>query len=341
MFVFDLYSKQNYKNNIQSNNPIEKIHPTQRSLIVNPSKLFEHKHPRIIIPNNIIDLYKNINKRTSTKTIIHVLNNNIGIGDFLRGSILLAQYAKHFNINFKIDVSKHNINYFLENKTETDHKYTTIHIIDFTFKNEQDIILNSLLNTFLNSNENAIYISTNLFYNQNLLTYDIKNYINSFFLFKKEYYHIANNLCDFKKYNVLHIRCKDEHFYTDFEDNYLLTEILKLQLNNTIVISNNYSIKKKINKLFGFCFLDKPSNHSGNSTNYTELETTIIEYIILSKSIHTYCFSYYGHGSGFSEQCSVLNNIPYNIVYLPKKNMNNNDIHLLINHYDKLLEKLI
>jgi hypothetical protein len=176
------------------------------------------------------------------------MNNNVGIGDFLRGSILLAQYATYFNVNFKIDLLKHNIYHFVENKSDTFHEYTKIHRIDFTFKNEQDIILNSLLNDFVNSTETIIYISTNLLYNQNLLTCDIKNCINSFFLFKKEYYDIVNNLYNLynlKKYNVLHIRCQDDYFHKEFEDNYLLTEILKLQLNDTIVISNNYSIKKK------------------------------------------------------------------------------------------------
>ena len=56
------------------------------------------------------------------------------------------------------------------------------------------------------------------------------------------------------------------------------------------------------------------------SKDYSELESTILEYIILSKSSNIVCFSYYGHGSGFSEQCAVLNNIPYMVIYLYKPN---------------------
>jgi hypothetical protein len=78
-------------------------------------------------------------------------------------------------------------------------------------------------------------------------------------------------------------------------------------------MSNNFSIKKKINKLFGFHYIDNMPFHICNKSN-EDLESTIIDYIILSKSSYTYCFSFYSHGSGFSEQCSVLNNIPYKLI---------------------------
>jgi hypothetical protein len=173
----------------------------------------------------------------------------------------------------------------------------------------------------------------------NLVSDDIKNYINSTIKFKQIYYDKVNELFNLKKYNVLHIRCTDDNFNTDFEDNNLLTEIIKLQLSgNTIVLSNNYKLKQKINKLFGFYFIDAKSLHTASTNiNYTDLESTIIEYIILSNSSNTYCFSYYHHGSGFSEQCSVLNNIPYSVIFLPSKNIKY-DENLLKIHYNNLQE---
>jgi hypothetical protein len=300
---------------------------------------------RIITPdNNIIDLHHNINSNlNSGKTIIHVLDNSNGFGDFLRGTILLSQYAKHFNINIKIDVSSHSINKCLIIENELSNK-EKINLICFNGDDKNDDILYLLIENFTKSTETNLYITTNLYYNMILVSEDIKNYINSFFIFKQQYHDIANELIiHLPKYNVLHIRCKDEYFNSDFDDNYLLTEIIKLQLSaNTIVLSNNYSLKRKINKLFGFYYIDKDTYHTGNISDYTELESTIVEYIILSKSSNTYCFSYYHHGSGFSEQCSVLYNIPYSVVFLPNKNMDKNmdtnNIELLINHYDNLTE---
>jgi glycosyl transferase family 25 len=69
----------------------------------------------------------------------------------------------------------------------------------------------------------------------------------------------------------------------------------------------------KLSILFGFYFYNNTTHHIALKEKY-DLTTTIVEYIILSKSSCNYCFSYYGHGSGFSEQCSVLNNIPYSVI---------------------------
>ena len=79
-------------------------------------------------------------------------------------------------------------------------------------------------------------------------------------------------------------------------------------------MSNNYELKKKLNNIFGFYFIDNKACHSANSANIsnnTDLESTIIDYIILSNSSKTFCISYYNNCSGFSKHCSVLNNIPY------------------------------
>jgi hypothetical protein len=247
------------------------------------------------------------------KTIVNVLNYGHGLGDFLRGSIMLAQLAKHFNIHFKLDASRHNISKFLNNESQLLPSETKIH----DSLNENDIY--KLIQQFINSPNETLYISTHKCYKNKLVSNDIKQCINSFFTFKNKYYETAKKYFNLKKYNVLHIRCKDNDFNSDFEDNNLFSEITKLNLQkNTIIISNNCELKKKINKLFGFYFINNTSGHTGYAKcNLSEFENTIIDFIILSKSSNTYCFSYYSHGSGFSEHCSLLNNIPYRIKILP------------------------
>jgi hypothetical protein len=299
----------------------------------------EIKQRTILPSNNIIDLHNNINSNLNcNKTIISVFPATTGLGDFLRGSILLAQYAKYFNVNFRLDTSMHAISYFLETQPDTLSASNDIKTILFNGNDNKETVLYSEIEKFIKSNQQCLYITTNLYYNVDLVSDDIKSYINSYFTFKQKYYDIANNMFNFKKYKVLHVRCTDDNFTTDFNDNYLMTEIIKLQLdNNTIVMSNNYALKRKINKMFGFSFLDKPVYHT-SSNNHMLLESTILEYILLSNSSSIYAFSYYHHGSGFSEQCSVINDIPYRVVYLPVKS-NTMDLHLLINHYDNLLEQ--
>ena len=278
------------------------------------------------IKNNSIEL---------DKTIVHVINGIVGFGDYLRGSILLALFAKKYNIHFRMDISNHPISKYV--CIESKPNQIEYNIVQFEGKLEDNYKLVPILETFLSSNENVLYINTNLFYNPDLVTDDIKLYINSFLQFQSKYYETVKNIIKFDKYNVLHIRCKDEFFNKEFHSDKLLVEIVKLQLaKNTIIISNNYYIKRIIHKLFGFFYIDNISSHTAHSS---DLEFTILDYIILSKSQYTHCFSFYSHGSGFSEQCSFLNNIPYTCIFLPQVIITTQEeIQLLSNHYNEIID---
>jgi hypothetical protein len=263
-------------------------------------------------------IYKQINQNNSTKTIVHVLDYNNGFGDYLRGSIFLAHYAKYFNIQFRLNISQHHISKYFNVKR---FPIGNIHIIrpnnlpDTSPVHTQDINKSNIipfLTSFMKSNQRSVYINTCNYYNTKWLTNDIRQYINSFLSIKPRYYDKAKELFNLDIYQVLHIRCKDSEFYTEFTDDILLREIDSLHLPlSTIVLSNNYSLKQKLNKLYGFHYINQPAEHSAHLKS--KLESTIIDYIILSKSSRTYCFSYYGHGSGFSEHCSALHNIPYQV----------------------------
>ncbi len=246
-----------------------------------------------------------INKKTRRpintlkgKLIVHVLDKSFGLGDFLRGTIFLAHFCKKHNMQFRLNISNHDIS-------------CAFNVVKEQVLNAPTFIPHTK-NININSLTDKNYITTNKFYDKRLITDDIKQYINSYLTIKPLYYDKVKQLFNVENYKVLHIRCTDENFTTDFEDTLLYDEIRKLNLINTIVISNNNLLKQKINKLFGFHYINQPTMHTVNITK-NAIESTIIDYIILSKSSHTYCFSYYGHGSGFSEQCSFLHNVPYNV----------------------------
>jgi len=295
-------------------------------------KMPQVKMPQVNIPQSDINDLGN-------KTIIHVLDYSSGFGDFLRGSILLAEYAKHLNIQIKLNTSRHILSKYLENEIEEIPSTENVNIIQIT-KNPENRLL-PLFENFIKSNSDNIYLATNYLYDKNLVTQEIKDFINYSLKFKQEYYDKANMLFSLKKYIVLHIRCKDDKFESDIDDHdydKLLCEIIKLQLNNdTIVISNNYPLKKKLHSLFGFHYIDNMAIHSAKVNDYRNLESTILDYIILSKSHRTYCFSYYSHGSGFSEQCSILHNIPYSVIFVsPTDKLSVEDKNLLSTHHDNL-----
>ena len=162
---------------------------------------------RTFIPRELqIDLQSKLNSNQSNKTIEHILDKSNGFGDYLRGSILLAEYAKRYKIQFKMNISKHPLSNYLDKVDTNSHSVETkIELICFN-GGESDDKLISLLDKFINSKEETLYITTNLYYNINLVTRDIKDYINTFFNFKEKYYTMAKELSKMDKYKIIHIR---------------------------------------------------------------------------------------------------------------------------------------
>jgi len=340
-----------FKLNIRPTSNIQQVNKLPLELQNNTMLPYVHEiRTRKILPQENIDLQIKLDEIVSNKTIVHIIDRTHGFGDFLRGSILLAEIAKKNKINFKMDMADHCISNYLELKNENCNydKINKYEIVYNYINYQSNFQLFPFIQKFILSKDNICPIYTNLFYNPNLVTNDIKDYINNFLTFKPEYYEKVKELTKNKKYNILHIRCKDEYFNKEFHSDKLFVEIIKLQLGkNTIVISNNTYLKRKLNKIFGFAFIDNTPAHTAtiNNDKYLDIESTIIDYIILSKSCYTNCFSFYYHGSGFSEQCSILNNIPYTVTYLPNESIitsnieeSSKDITLLLNHYNERMD---
>jgi len=271
-----------------------------------------------------VTIYQSINNNIyCDKTVVNVFGTAFGFGDYLRGCITLAHYAKYFGINFKMCMNRNHIFNYLHNSEENINQSIDNVEAYWSDNNPKSVTYYNLylrFVKFMKSNKKFLYIESNLMYGMKVPSQDIKNFINSSITFKPEYYELAKQLVDKENYNVVHIRTSDECFHSDLPNIKLIKifrEIKNLQINtNTIVLSNNNSLKQKINKAFGYHFIDKPSAHTALVTNYNDLYSTILDYIILSNSSHTYSFSCYHHGSGFSEQCSVLNNIPYQVTFI-------------------------
>lgn len=272
------------------------------------------------IINNDYGVFDSLNKLnddlTQDKTIVHVLNCNYcsGLGDFIRGSITVAQLAKHFNIKFQLTLQHNPIsNYIIhyENSPPVD-KYIHRPELNFTW-------LYNIINDFMKTDDKIIYVQACSWYVSKYITPDIMDYMKTRFTFKDECHQaVLPHISQFKYYNVIQIRCMDKHFNKHYYDDNLIEKISELNLeNNTIVMSSNYNLKKLISKMFGFYFIDKEPGHSDVTTKFWELDLTVTEFLILSKSSRIVCFSCYNHGSGFSEMPSVLNSIPYEVFRIP------------------------
>ena len=268
--------------------------------------------------------------KPSNKSIIHVYSDstNQGFGDFLRGSILLAEIAEMYGVNFKIDLSSHSISKYVVNHEASDEDIKEKVVRYFIYNGLQsEYNLLPFINTFLTSSDSELYIYTNLFYNHYFVTQSVKECIKKFLSFKSEYYEEALktlSITGLEKYSVLHIRCSDNYFDGVFKSPEVLNEISKLKLTkDTIVISNNLSFKKLISEVYGFHYIHTESIHTCkiNSDHGEDLKWTILDMIVLAKASSISCFTFYGHGSGFSEQIAVLWDIPYRVQYIREKSM--------------------
>ena len=164
--------------------------------------------------------------------------------------------------------------------------------------------------------DDRIFIKNCLKYNKIL-----ENELNN----KKELYNLIPN-----NYNVIHIRSGDKYLiYNNNNTNvtdliHKLTRIIEEYItNNTnkqIVLlgdSNNILniLVKQYPQLINF---NNDISHMGEGVNctYDNIKNNMIEFYIISESSSIYSISTYHHGSGFSNWCAEINNIPYTSIYI-------------------------
>lgn len=287
---------------------LRNLFPHQKQAPIQKSSLIQKPNPNTTL----------LRHNGKQRTVIHVLDHSNGVGDYLRGSLFLAQYCRKYNFRLQLNVSNHQISSCIDSYSEPIVGIQPHLILTLGTRENSESIVYPVCKSFVDSSNTCIYITTNLFYDIAQVTEADKEFIRSFLRFKQSYYDIANKSIPLETYNVIHIRCSDEYFNKEFSSDKLMAEIAKLQWGqNTIILSNNSSIKKQINRLFGYLYRDGIPIHSGNNTISSDKFTdTILDYILLTKASKIHCFSYYHHGSGFSEQCAVLYNIPYKMTFL-------------------------
>ena len=124
------------------------------------------------------------------------------------------------------------------------------------------------------------------FYDNSKITKDLKGAVNSKLQIRPEYYRKVDELLPLSRYNVLHVRCSDENGI-DLPRIVQSTRMLQLP-KNTVVLSSDFNTKKKLQEMFGFHMCETRPAHTAYSTNVAELESVLIDYIILSRSASTY-----------------------------------------------------
>jgi hypothetical protein len=127
-----------------------------------------------------------------------------------------------------------------------------------------------------------------------------------------------------EKTATLHIRGGDADMKNDIEIpanllEYIKNVIFPLNGNNVLVISDNKHIKNKLCDMFGFKKTECQPVHLGEckDSDPENVGNTFTEFMLMSESNKIYQWSIY-YGSGFSELCAAIYDIPLEKINITK-----------------------
>ena len=283
-----------------------------------------------------------LKKLVNVYQVDYINGKSPGLGDFLRGSFCFMQLANLLNIEFEIDISNHPISEFIHVKSINDLDYEKIEFYNeynrsATKKNNnnyEDVIKNvnpdfinktiDWLNTkdcetfgffsnafpiFTRPNQiNINKIRLKLLPKPNMINY-INNTLNELKLSKKGY-------------GIIHIRTGDNYLVNKQKINInfmnKIRNIVKKFINpdrRYLIISDSNELKNHLKNIPNFYVKITPIEHVGgeaiNKDNNDGIKNTMLDFYLMSYSNAIFSLSVYGHVSGFSKYCAVLNNIPF------------------------------
>ena len=275
----------------------------------------------ILINNNIIyESYKN------NKIVIHKIQLNPeatngfppGFGDILKGTVSLYKISKEYGYTFYLDLTEHPISKYiiqtipnnLTNLNNKVHEY-------FDIPNHNDLI--TIINKIIHMNDIALFqTNRDISILNELDKNDKKNLQN---IIKPNNY-LQNKIDEIKKkfnlnnYSVLHIRTGDYNINKSINSNNLISiekTLSKINLpENILLLSDSYELKEFLSKKYKYKIINSEIIHLGNlNSNNKEqaIESTLIDFFLISGSNKIYSLSVYDWNSGFSTMASKLYDI--------------------------------
>ena len=262
-----------------------------------------------------------------------------GFGDYLRGCVCLYQICKYIGVEFEMIVN-HPMSKYLTNKQNP----------------PQNIDYNSIEfykdNNFLPLNEKKFTTKSDIFYRDFMMYLNSKDteilylFSNAFPIWKHGSeaisvirYNIypSNEMIDYVNqtlnelnmpesgYNIVHIRSGDQHLlngqkmgYEKFRKIIYILEKYTKNDKRYIVLSDNKNLKNYLSKYARFSVYNKEITHLGENGAKSDhgIKNTLLDFFIMSRSSRIMSITAYHHGSGFSEWCAKIYNIPYKLFKL-------------------------
>jgi hypothetical protein len=256
-----------------------------------------------------------------------------GYADFVKGCIMVLEYCNDNNLSFDIDYKEHPISKYLINNNSNQYN------IDYdNIKRDPNTTPKYSYKKFMIFNQNVkkckepIYFTYCSEYPYRKMTQNEKDIIKSKFtpnsILKKN---IEDTLVRLKlkekEYDLVHIRAGDEFLLDNKKMDTIKFNKLINKINNEIdknkiylLLTDNNNLKIELSKIYSnFIYETNEIIHSSLSKDYNNdgLKNTLTDYFLISLSKSVICFCGYPHGSGFSEYCCKIYDIPYKYIKLP------------------------
>lgn len=249
-----------------------------------------------------------------------------GLGDFLRGTAALYQLSRQYRTTLKIDFTSHPLAYCFE-QVDSIPKRGKRKVHEF-FNQASTRLEPFVANP---AGTRPTFVLTNAVPPQ-MLDDDCRTFICDRLRptndLKKHIISLKQQL-GLERYCTLHLRMGDHQMEGEPEVpavvlTWLREQILPAWGKDVLVISDNSKIKKRLARDFGVKVT--PGNKPVHLGDYRPqghadplLFDTVAEFLLMAESEQIYRFSVYSWGSGFSDICAALYQIPLDIISEPDR----------------------
>ena len=263
-----------------------------------------------------------------------------GLGDYLRGSLCLFQLCKIMGIECGMHIRNHPISKFLVSENQPREPvvdYNNIKMYDdnnfvpinmYQYKKNPHFYKNFI--HFANSiqaRNHPLYITS---YPASKIREPGKTFVRNNIqpnATMKQY--VIETLVSLrlqpKTFHTIHIRTGDPFMVNGMRIDTSYIKNIEAYLQKIVrpnqrylIVSDNNELKAYLKKYKAFFIYIKPITHLGIQSDKGDetIKNTLLDFFIMRHSKSIYCITSYSHGSGFSEWCSVLYNIPYTKIML-------------------------
>jgi hypothetical protein len=261
-----------------------------------------------------------------------------GLGDYIRGCFCLIQISSLLGLEFDMDLTNHPMSKFIckdeqlekyNVNYETIEKYGDINYIPINskvFKKDSVRFFTRFIN-HLNSVECDKFFT----FCNSLPIFDNYKEMSCFFVRRKlapneiMQQHINTTLIKLslkpKQFAVIHIRSGDKYMLKNNQLNpFVLKRITGILAKNMkpgtryLILSDNNQIKLLLKGVFPQVIVQMTNIvHLGESVDPSDqaIMETLLDFYIMSNAFQIISFSPYNWGSGFSQWCATLHNIPF------------------------------